>query len=350
MTLFSECTATRYATLIVCTYLAFGNGALAQTPPIPLQRISIKFTEVQSVRLRGGLLIAAGAIGAPPPPPSPGPIQEAQTQLDAIHSLLTAAGTSVLTPTTPTAQSISPLMRDEEVSVDSLTLRLRQAGKSIPDMNNYVDVSLKADVTEQQIETLIASLRNYSIVQNVERFPLEPPPPPQAVDIAPPTPDFTSQQLHLLAPGLGPNPGQIVGIGAASAWALHGGKGRNVRVIDVEYIRRPHEDLPDLDAQLSLAPAADVAGSRLDDGHAAAVHGIIAAQHNAYGTNGIASDARYGLVSSLSAGFYVWNVPYAIAYSANRMRRGDVLLVEQQLFVSFNAGGSTIAPYCRNSG
>jgi serine protease len=319
----------------------------AQAPAPAAQRISIKFTEAQAVRIRSGALLASTAIAAPPPPPNSGALQVAQTQLHALHALLMTAPAPAGQATI--AQSITPLMRDQEITVDQLTTRLRGEGKSIPDLNNYIDVTLQTTATPAQIAALLTTLQGFSIVQNVQRLPIEPPPPPQVVDIAPPTPDFSAEQLYLNAPGSGPNPTQIIGVGAAAAWALPGGKGRGVRVIDIEYIERPHEDIPALDAALSLAAGADVVASSYNDGHAVAVHGIIAAQHNGYGTQGLTPDVQYGLVSSLAAGFYVWNVPYAVAFATNRLRAGDVMLMEQQLLLDFNGGSATVAPFCRSA-
>lgn len=305
--------------VIIAFLYCIATTAIADT------RITVKFSESFAVRLRSGQLLADVAIGAPPPPPSPGQLALAQTQLNSIYALL-------MTPPAP-ATSIVASMRDLEAQTDALTLRLRQAGKTVPDLNNYIEVSLRITLTPAEIDAIIAALRAFSIVVNAQILPAEPPPPPQAVDIPPTTPDFTAQQLHLLVPGQGANPTQFVGIAAANAWALLGGKGRGVRLIDIEYRWREHEDMLPLDPMLSLAAAADVDGTGLDDRHATAVHGLVAAQHNGYGTHGIAPDVRFGMVSTVSAGFFVWDVPHAIIVASNRLRPGDLILVEQQLAV-----------------
>ena len=127
------------------------------------------------------------------------------------------------------------------------------------------------------------------------------------------TPDFTHRQGYLeAAPG---------GIGVASAWALTGGKGRNVEVIDIEGAWRfSHEDL--------LANSSGVIGGtptsdRKWRNHGTAVLGQIGGDHNGRGVIGIAPEAKLGAVSIFPTGS-----ARAIQIASRRLRPGDVMLVE----------------------
>lgn len=98
------------------------------------------------------------------------------------------------------------------------------------------------------------------------------------------TPDFTARQHYL-----GPAP---VGIDAAYAWELPGGRGQSIRVIDCEWgWQFTHEDLPHNSLGL-------IGGSNhTSTDHGTAVFGEIGGDRNAFGVTGIADEARLGASS-----------------------------------------------------
>ncbi len=129
---------------------------------------------------------------------------------------------------------------------------------------------------------------------------------------APPivTPDFTALQGYL-------NPAPM-GIDAKYAWTLPGGRGNGVRIIDCEWgWRFTHEDL--IQSQGGV-----LAGSNSsDDNHGTAVLGEISGDRNPFGITGIAEQAWVGAVS-----FTTLASPTAIKEAADRLRAGDIILLE----------------------
>lgn len=124
------------------------------------------------------------------------------------------------------------------------------------------------------------------------------------------SPDFTSRQDYL-----DPAP---VGIDAAYAWGLPGGRGTGIRVIDCEWgWRFDHEDL----AQNSLGL---VAGSNHSStNHGTAVIAEIGGDQNAFGCTGIAPEAKVGASS-----FTNQPTATAIRNAADALSAGDVILLE----------------------
>lgn len=130
------------------------------------------------------------------------------------------------------------------------------------------------------------------------------------------TPAFAAQQGYL-----DPAPG---GIDARWAWGINGGRGLDVRIIDVEGDWRfTHEDLTlqqggVLGGDTSLF-APDVAWRN----HGTAVLGEYSGDGSPFGVTGIASDAFASAVSHGQLG-----TAAAIALAASRLAAGDLLLLE----------------------
>ena len=124
------------------------------------------------------------------------------------------------------------------------------------------------------------------------------------------TPDFSARQGYL---GSAP-----VGIDAPFAWSQAGGRGWDVRVIDLEWgWRFGHEDL-----QQNQGGVLGGANSPSDD-HGTAVLGEISGDHNAIGIRGISPDAWIASIS-----FTTVPIPTAIKMAADRLRAGDIMLLE----------------------
>lgn len=113
------------------------------------------------------------------------------------------------------------------------------------------------------------------------------------------------------------------GVDAEYAWTVPGGRGASIKIIDIEDgWNFQHEDL--------LCNACGVVfGRASDDDHGTAVLGIFSGDDNCFGVKGIASDA---VVSAASATWddhgQKWNAAAAIYSAADRLKSGDVILLE----------------------
>jgi hypothetical protein len=141
-------------------------------------------------------------------------------------------------------------------------------------------------------------------INDMAAAPEEPPPA---------TPDFTARQIYLDAPPSG--------IDARWAWTQTGGRGRDIRIIDVEgNWRFTHEDLTQNQGGI-------VAGSALAGvdwtNHGSAVLGEYSGDVNTVGVIGISSDAIASAVSHGNIGSAA-----AINQAASRLRAGDIILLE----------------------
>lgn len=128
-------------------------------------------------------------------------------------------------------------------------------------------------------------------------------------DAVPATPDYTDRQIYLNA--------APEGIDARYAWRFPGGRGANVRVIDLEWgWQFSHEDLAANSGGL-------IAGTNASDhNHGTAVLGEIGADDNGFGVTGIASDARLSTVA------FSMPTATAIRTAADNLRAGDIMLLE----------------------
>jgi serine protease len=166
----------------------------------------------------------------------------------------------------------------------------------------------------------------------------------------PPTPDISGAQGYL-----GPAP---MGLDAFYAWGQRGGRGEEVRLIDVEYDWvTDHEDFPPAsqmfcDGRPFIAGLGRRGAPYVRDGseHGTAVMGIIASPMNGLGITGFAINVQYGLVSTVRTLDWAWAglvalfsgenlhgrassvlVANAIQFAVDQLRPGDILLVEQHV-------------------
>ncbi len=141
-------------------------------------------------------------------------------------------------------------------------------------------------------------------INDMAAAPEEPPPA---------TPDLSSRQIYLDAPP--------AGIDARWAWTQTGGRGRDIRIIDIEGAWRfTHEDLTQ--NQGGVVAGSPIAGVDWRN-HGTAVLGEYSGDINSIGVRGIASDAVASAVSHGSIGSAA-----AINQAATRLRAGDVMLLE----------------------
>lgn len=172
-------------------------------------------------------------------------------------------------------------------------------------------------------------LESLDVVEYAVLEPLAGPPPPGAVDIAPPTPAFYDQQDWL-------GDASTNGMDCRYAWT-RGATGLGVRVFDIEdsWGDLDHEDF----AQDSLAYGRPRHSDQYAD-HGIAVFGAIFGQHNDYGIDGCAPHAT-GRAYSFQNASGPQSRPETLVMMGNDACPGDVILIEMQ---SGGLGGDNLAP------
>jgi hypothetical protein len=113
------------------------------------------------------------------------------------------------------------------------------------------------------------------------------------------------------------------GIGAMEVWPIAGGKGKGIRICDIEgNWNFAHEDLP---AGISLLGGTLIPSLGWRN-HGTAVLGEMVSRPNDFGTVGISSEARAAVHSAVIGG--VFNAAGAITSAASSLKKGDVILIE----------------------
>lgn len=192
----------------------------------------------------------------------------------------------------------------------------KNSKQELADLNLYFTFELPKTVATETAEQLINSLNALEIVELA--YP-EPIPVPAGADVPPVTPSFESGQGYL-------NPAPQ-GIDARYAWSFPGGKGENVKFIDMEFgWRITHEDL-----KPPFFSSTNPSASTSDVEHGTAVLGEIIGDSNGFGITGIAPLADYGVVTTLAPN----NTPAnAINVASSALAAGDAVLLELQWLTS----------------
>ncbi|MCP4203099.1 MAG: S8 family serine peptidase [bacterium] len=113
------------------------------------------------------------------------------------------------------------------------------------------------------------------------------------------------------------------GIGAMGVWGLKGGRGRGVRICDIEgNWNLKHEDLATNIPLFGGTPINDLGWRN----HGTAVLGEMISKPSKIGCVGISHRARGAVQSAMVGG--VFNAAAAIMNAASRLRAGDVILIE----------------------
>ena len=211
-----------------------------------------------------------------------------------------------------------------EARLDASRREAREySGRRQADLNLYFRIYTKKST---DTVALIEALNGLEVVEAAT---------PAMKAVKPPiTPSFTDRQGYRLAAANG-------GIDADFAHTLTGGKGDNVRIVDVEYSwNRSHEDLSKARvAGSALAngtpcdPFAQSMGAHSAD-HGTAVLGELVGDPNGFGVTGLAPNASLLTVNAASrnstTGYCEVNLAAAITVAANNTAKGDVILIEQQ--------------------
>ena len=209
---------------------------------------------------------------------------------------------------------------------------LARTGRNQPDLAGMMIVEMP-DADTASLRQVAEEMRDLPEVEYVFMQPLAVPPPG---DIAPVTPDLTSNQGYF-----GPDPGMDVDY----AWS-QGADGSGIRLSDCEYgWNQDHEDLNDIDLHLEAGqtPHPDVFTNGWDS-HGTAVIGETSGVVNAYGVSGMAPGSpiyTYPEYTVEDGGRRVTSVTNAIANSA----AGDVVLLEMQTTGVNGAGSYVPAEY-----
>ncbi|MFP2900831.1 S8 family peptidase [Corallococcus sp. 4LFB] len=236
----------------------------------------------------------------------------------------------------PRIGALDRLFQAEEAALDaSKASGEAKAGEQLADLNLYFEVPLLPGTTADTVADLVAALNR---VSSVETAYAEPPAEPAmvnfgmeaglrallaAADLPPTTPLYQANQGYLNAAPSGVN--------ATYAWTVTGGRGTNVRFVDIEGgWRTTHEDFPSFFR---------VGGTQYNDlgwrNHGTAVLGEIVGASNGYGVTGIANAATPG-VEAIGA----QSTASAITNAAAAVGAGGVILIE------LHAGGPNDGTAC----
>jgi hypothetical protein len=191
----------------------------------------------------------------------------------------------------------------------------RSGAAGVPDISVYYRV----DAPDARLDEVANDLRRLEVVETAYvKPPAEPPvrseSAPAVTDAPPVTADFVSRQEYLeKAPG---------GVDARFAWTLGGGRGADVRIIDIEGAWRfSHEDLTQNQGGVVGGTSSDSLGWR---NHGTAVIGEFGGDLNGLGVTGICPEANVSAISIFGG----LGSAAAIRTAADRLRPGDVLLIE----------------------
>ncbi|MBI3269639.1 MAG: S8 family serine peptidase [Planctomycetes bacterium] len=194
-----------------------------------------------------------------------------------------------------------------------------EASHELPDYGGFYHVSAPSE----RLEELAASLRSLDEVEGAYVKPAGEPPiadvaeeegintmSPSAEEAPAVTPDFTSRQIYLNA--------APAGIDARFAWLVPGGRGAGGRIIDCEWgWRFTHEDLTANQGGVVIGV------NHTDTNHGTAVLGEFSGDLNGRGVTGICPAAFV-----TSASFLTLPTAKVIRQAADRLRAGDILLLE----------------------
>jgi hypothetical protein len=193
------------------------------------------------------------------------------------------------------------------------------AGTRLPDLSVFYGV----EAPDERLEEIAERLRGHDTVEAAFIKPA--PEPPQTINDMAPSPEpappvtanFTSRQGYLAAaPG---------GVDARFAWALGGGLGAGVRIIDIEGAWRfSHEDL--LQNQGGVVDGVQRTEAVWRN-HGTAVIGVFSGDRTSFGVTGICPEANVRAISAFDSQRKSRSAK-AIRQAADMLGPGDIVLIE----------------------
>ena len=146
------------------------------------------------------------------------------------------------------------------------------------------------------------------------------------------------RELEVFQGYLDPAP---LGMDVRHAWTLPGGKGENVKLVDIEVNwNLNHNDLVEATSNTFLLVKGTDPQPQFNMDHGTAVLGLLVAAPDGVGVTGIAHRAQLGLINPLTAGGAL-KVGDAIRTATRRLSPGDILLIEQQSLAGPRFDGQT---------
>ena len=119
------------------------------------------------------------------------------------------------------------------------------------------------------------------------------------------------------------------GMDIRHAWTLPGGRGGNVKIIDIEFNwNLDHNDLIDATSNSFVTVRGTDPVPEFNVDHGTAVLGILVAKPDGVGVTGIAHESQIGVINPQPSGAQP-RLANAINEAAGRLDRGDILLIEQ---------------------
>ena len=196
-----------------------------------------------------------------------------------------------------------------------------ESGEALADLNNYYVVTVTGSLGAAEFA---ARLNALPFVEVAEPQPAPSPPPV--------SPDLTGLQGYALPPA--------TGIGRLDTLTHRGGDGKNVTIVDIEFSWLfAHEDLK-LDKEKAILGKLTPFDFFNDTNHGTAVLGVLAGIDNGKGVTGLAPKAtiKVSPADTVERGF---DVAFAIGVATGALKKGDVILIEQQTAVCGGACGET---------
>jgi hypothetical protein len=215
-----------------------------------------------------------------------------------------------------TGVRLVPLFGSEDRVVARSAEVASVTGTAGPDLS----VFYKVEAPASQLASLAERLRKDDAIEAAYVKPAAEPPtlndmPPDPEDAPPVTPDFVASQVYL---GAAP-----AGIEALWAHGQPGGRGNNVRIIDIEGAWRfSHEDLMQVQGGVVGGTQSADIGWR---NHGTAVIGVFGGDENTFGVTGISPNSNTRAISIFGAG---QGSAKSIRDAADLLSAGDIILIE----------------------
>lgn len=158
-------------------------------------------------------------------------------------------------------------------------------------------------------------------------FPLNPALPSQAAGARADDEVSEPRELEVFQGYLDPAP---LGMDVRHAWTLPGGRGENVKIIDIEVNwNLNHNDLVEATSNAFMLVRGVDPQPQFNMDHGTAVLGELVAAPDGVGVTGIAHRAQIGLINPVTEGTTL-KIAEAIKTATKRLSPGDIMLIEQQ--------------------